>query len=161
MRQIVWIHSVWIFCFFSFLVLVFKTTRWVLASTEHCSKFKFSSQDVFSSSAELARLARCDQDSSSRSAILQNRKSHSTTEQSQWKYFRLEIEYVARLEQLATKLEQEAKIIRGFLAKNYGHFDSRWSCLAPWAIILIFRETFFSFLLILIPIADCKQSQQI
>ena len=87
-------------------------------------------------------------------------KRHSTKEQSQWKYFRLEIEYVARLEQLATKLEQEAKIIRGFLAKNYGHFDSRWSCLAPWAIILIFLETCFSFLLILIPIADCNQSQQ-
>ena len=88
-------------------------------------------------------------------------KRHSTKEQSQWKYFRLETEYVARLEQLATKLEQEAKIIRGFLAKNYGHFDSRWSCLAPWAIILIFLETCFSSLLILIPIADCKQSQQI
>ena len=88
-------------------------------------------------------------------------KRHSTKEQSQWKYFRLEIEYVARLEQLATKLEQEAKIIRGFLAKNYGHFDSRWSCLAPWAIILIFLETCFSFLLILVPIADCNQSQQI
>ena len=37
----------------------------------------------------------------------------------------MEIEYVARLEQLATKLEEEVKIIRGFLAKNYGHFDSR------------------------------------
>ena len=30
------------------------------------------------------------------------------------------------LENLATELEKEAAIIRGFLANNYGHFDSRY-----------------------------------
>merc|ERR1719397_2331471 len=52
-------------------------------------------QDVFSSSAELATLAR------------------------------LEMDYVSGLERLATQLEEETVIIREFLAKNYGHFDSR------------------------------------
>ena len=38
---------------------------------------------------------------------------------------RLETDYVSGLEKLATQLEEEAAIIKGFLAKNYGHFDSR------------------------------------
>ena len=44
---------------------------------------------------------------------------------------RLETDYVSGLEKLATQLEEEAAIIKGFLAKNYGHFDSRW-CWAIW-----------------------------
>ena len=38
---------------------------------------------------------------------------------------RLEMEYVSGLEKLASQLEEEADIVRGFLVKNYGHFDSR------------------------------------
>ena len=41
---------------------------------------------------------------------------------------RLEMDYVSGLEKLATQLEEETVIIREFLAKNYGHFDSRWWC---------------------------------
>ena len=37
---------------------------------------------------------------------------------------RLEMEYVSGLEKLASQLEEEADIVRGFLVKNYGHFDS-------------------------------------
>ena len=36
------------------------------------------------------------------------------------------MDYVSGLENLARELEKEAAIIRGFLAKNYGHFDSRY-----------------------------------
>ena len=35
------------------------------------------------------------------------------------------MDYVSGLEKLATQLEEETVIIREFLAKNYGHFDSR------------------------------------
>ena len=36
------------------------------------------------------------------------------------------MDYVSGLENLARELEKEAAVIRGFLAKNYGHFDSRY-----------------------------------
>ena len=36
------------------------------------------------------------------------------------------MDYVSGLEKLATQLEKEAAIIREFLGKNYGHFDSRY-----------------------------------
>ena len=39
------------------------------------------------------------------------------------------MDYVSGLENLATELEKEVAIIRGFLANNYGHFDSRSFCI--------------------------------
>ena len=49
---------------------------------------------------------------------------------------RLEMEYVSGLEKLAFQLEEEADIIRGFLVKNYGHFDSRWGCWHWWMVVV-------------------------
>ena len=101
------------------------------------------SQDVFSSSAELASLARlntfiytfalkkswffcipavCRIMKQIPFAI---KRGFYFMELLNW-CFRLELEYVTGLENLAKELEREADIIRGFLAKNYGHFDSRF-----------------------------------
>ena len=44
------------------------------------------------------------------------------------------------LENLARELEKEAAIIRGFLAKNYGHFDSRYLVFALEMVILLLYE---------------------
>ena len=116
------------------LAFVFKTTRLVLAQRPNWHRALLKIQILLTGCVLLLSRACPLSQVGSRynsSRILQYCKieyfvkRHSIKEQSQLKYFRLENEYVARLEQLATKLEEEAKIIRGFLAKNYGHFDSR------------------------------------
>ena len=134
-------------------------------STEHCSRFKFSSQDVFSSSAELARLARWDQDITpqeycntaksntlSRGTVLKNNRNENTLgwrssmspDWSSWppSWSRRPRSSGASLPRTMDILTA-GEILVGPLDNNI------YNCL----------ETCFSFLLI--PIADCKQSQQI